>query len=239
LTEGLCLKDQIPVDEDDSSDIEEKPDNLEIEIEPETETNKDEPQSEQDKINLDEELTLQKDEFPHCADFDIDAQKNQVLSCVSCENQYKLVSDICYPDDMPMKCIMFKEFLMKNKPEEDSNESSLTTEKEKDLCLDVDSDTKMCNDCKPGARLTVCGNCVSANLAGGRQCLYDFEMSEDDNERPMFYCQEGRFLKKPSYVLRNRNNKQAKIQADKNTMIMMPPSFREIINMLKRPLYSD
>jgi len=59
--------------------------------------------------------TLQKDEFPHCADFDIDAQKNQVLSCVSCENQYKLVSDICYPDDMPMKCIMFKEFLMKNK----------------------------------------------------------------------------------------------------------------------------
>jgi len=148
---------------------------------------------------------------------------------MSCDDSYKLVKGQCYPDDMPDKCIQFSEFLRSYETENGSAEE--------DLCQEEDSDTKMCNVCVPGARLTVCGTCVSANISGSRQCLYDFDMDLQD-ESPKFYCQKGRLLKKPYYG-NSAKKRHGNTGEEHGNGFMMAPSLREIVNMLQRPLYGN
>lgn len=212
-TDGKCFKEEITQEGESLDDEQEPQENSPEDL--------DEKQKEQEEMNKKIELDIQKKQYPHCSEYEINESENKVETCTECDKDYKLYDNICYPEDMPDKCIQFEKYLKDQKPE------NFKDEEEENLCEDVDESTNMCNTCKPGARLTVCGNCVSANIAGGRSCLYDFDLQE--NEPPLFYCQEGRLLKKPSRVTAK------KADSFSNAFAMMPPSFREIIKMLKRP----
>lgn len=215
-TDGKCFKEEISHEGENVDDEQEPQENSSEDL--------DEKQKEQEEMNKKIELDIQKKEYPHCDEYEINESENKVEACTECDKDYKLVDNTCYPEDMPDKCIQFEKYLKDQKPE---NFKAKDDEEEENLCEDEDKDTNMCNTCKPGARLTVCGNCVSANIAGGRSCLYDFDLQE--NEPPLFYCQEGRLLKKPARI------QAKKADSFSNSFLMMPPSFREIIKMLKRP----
>jgi hypothetical protein len=200
-------------------------------------TEKVQEQNEQDQENKMEDLEIQKGLFQNCGEYQIDKILNKVLACTDCEESYKLVQSQCYPDDMPSKCIKFSQFLRNYEIENGSADEN--------LCQEEDKDTKMCNVCVPGARLNVCGTCVSANISGSRQCLYDFDMNLEE-ETPMFYCQKGRLLQKPNYRHDAKNRQDAKNRHGKGNVgeetsngFMMAPSLREIVSMLQRPLYGN